>query len=127
MSTYPLVVTSPATTTRPVVRSVSTATRLCGSCSSMASSTESLIWSAILSGCPSVTDSEVNRRPATNFSLVRGRPDRSGFERERYPERLHPWTTVSGPVLVQWYVEQPGHLVPHDVGQGLLRAARDGD
>ena len=32
---------------------------------SIASRTESLIWSAILSGCPSVTDSEVNRRPVT--------------------------------------------------------------
>src|SRR6478609_1624685 len=31
----------------------------------MASRTESLIWSAILSGCPSVTDSEVKRRPAS--------------------------------------------------------------
>src|SRR3954454_10634158 len=64
-STYPAVVTSPATTTRPVVRSVSTATRLCGSWRSISSRTESLIWSAILSGCPSVTDSEVKRRPAT--------------------------------------------------------------
>src|SRR5438477_6982075 len=46
---------------RPVVTSVSHATRLWGSWAISASSTESEIWSAILSGCPSVTDSEVNR------------------------------------------------------------------
>ena len=51
---------SPATTISPVVQSVSQATRLCGSCSKMASRTPSLIWSDILSGWPSVTDSDVN-------------------------------------------------------------------
>src|SRR5919106_2563757 len=61
MSTYVSVVISPATTTRPVVISVSHATRPSGSSRSTASSTESEIWSAILSGCPSVTDSEVKR------------------------------------------------------------------
>src|ERR1700722_17308381 len=59
MSTYVVVVISPATRTRPVVSRVSHATRLSGSSASMASSTESEIWSAILSGCPSVTDSDV--------------------------------------------------------------------
>src|SRR4051795_12442938 len=49
--------------------SVSTATRLRGSCVSMASRIESLIWSAILSGWPSVTDSEVKRRRGTRYSL----------------------------------------------------------
>src|SRR5947207_14104598 len=53
------VVISPATTTRPVVSSVSQATRLLGSPARTASSTVSEIWSAILSGCPSVTDSDV--------------------------------------------------------------------
>src|ERR1051325_3760723 len=42
--------------------SVSTATRLRGSWPSRASRMPSLIWSAILSGWPSVTDSEVNKR-----------------------------------------------------------------
>src|SRR5262249_5925828 len=56
---YPSVVISPATTTSPVVSSVSHATRDIGSCVMSASRTESEIWSAILSGCPSVTDSEV--------------------------------------------------------------------
>jgi hypothetical protein len=54
-------VISPATTTRPVVTSVSQATRLIGSSASAASRIVSEIWSAILSGCPSVTDSEVKR------------------------------------------------------------------
>src|SRR6188472_2154189 len=59
MSTYVSVVISPATTTSPVVISVSHATRAAGSSARIASSTESEIWSAILSGWPSVTDSEV--------------------------------------------------------------------
>src|SRR5450756_2096882 len=45
---------------RPVVTSVSQATRPTGSCVRMASSIASEIWSAILSGWPSVTDSDVN-------------------------------------------------------------------
>src|SRR3954447_6652120 len=62
MSTYTSVVISPATTTRPVVISVSHATRACGSLVRTASRTESEIWSAILSGCPSVTDSDVKEK-----------------------------------------------------------------
>src|SRR6266511_5759997 len=61
MSTYVSVVISPATTTRPVVIKVSQATRPLTSSRRTASSTESEIWSAILSGWPSVTDSEVKR------------------------------------------------------------------
>src|SRR5262245_9940793 len=61
-STYVSVEISPATTTRPVVMSVSQATRPIGSSARTASRTESEIWSAILSGWPSVTDSEVNRK-----------------------------------------------------------------
>src|SRR3954465_5254330 len=55
--------------TWPAVLIVSTAPRLRGSCSSMASRIESLIWSAILSGWPSVTDSDVKRRCGTRYSL----------------------------------------------------------
>src|SRR3954468_10498093 len=62
ISTYADVDTSPATWTRPVVTSVSTATRPRGSAAMIASRMLSEIWSQILSGCPSVTDSEVNRR-----------------------------------------------------------------
>src|SRR6266540_4067818 len=61
MSTYVSVEISPATTTSPVVISVSQATRPSGSSRRTASRTESEIWSATLSGCPSVTDSEVKR------------------------------------------------------------------
>ena len=59
MSTYVEVVISPATTTSPVVISVSQATRPSGSSARTASRTESETWSATLSGCPSVTDSDV--------------------------------------------------------------------
>src|SRR5256885_17069172 len=45
----------------PVVTAVSQATRPSGSFAMMASRIASEIWSAILSGWPSVTDSEVNR------------------------------------------------------------------
>src|SRR5579863_4995304 len=57
-----VVVISPATTTNPVVTNVSQATRPLGSWRITSSSTASEIWSAILSGCPSVTDSDVNRK-----------------------------------------------------------------
>src|SRR4051794_9102264 len=62
MSTYVSVEISPATTTRPVVTSVSQATRPIGSSVRTASRIESEIWSAILSGWPSVTDSDVKRK-----------------------------------------------------------------
>ena len=71
MSMYVSVVISPATTTRPVVISVSQATRLIGSFVSAASRTASEIWSAILSGCPSVTDSEVKRKVRSAISTER--------------------------------------------------------
>src|SRR5436189_2502618 len=61
ISTYVLVVISPATKTTPVVTRVSHATRPSGSSFRTASSTASEIWSATLSGWPSVTDSEVKR------------------------------------------------------------------
>src|SRR4051794_16302976 len=98
-STYPVVVTSPATTTRPVVSRVSTATRLWASCRIISSRTESLIWSAILSGCPSVTDSEVKRRPVTCRCSWFG-----------------------GKGAGRWSILQPqGHFVPNDVGERVLR------
>src|SRR5262245_42184048 len=61
MSMIARVVISPATKTTPVVTRVSIATRDCSSFASTASSRLSEIWSAILSGWPSVTDSEVTR------------------------------------------------------------------
>ena len=50
----------PASTTMPVFTSVSTATRASGEMRSISSKMASEIWSAILSGWPSLTDSEVN-------------------------------------------------------------------
>src|SRR5437870_405211 len=73
MSTYTFVVISPATTTRPVVISVSQATRPSGSSARTASSTESEIWSATLSGWPSVTDSEVKRNSRVMARQATGR------------------------------------------------------
>src|SRR5436189_1210666 len=70
-STYALVVSSPDTTTRPVFTRVSQATRLSGSSASTASRTPSEIWSAILSGWPSVTDSEVNRNSLSLWFMRR--------------------------------------------------------
>src|ERR687886_265152 len=67
-STYVLVVISPATTQRPVVTSTSQATRPVGSSCRTASRTASEIWSAILSGCPSVTDSDV--KICLSFSAI---------------------------------------------------------
>src|SRR4029079_15814970 len=80
MSTYVSVVISPAETTRPVVISVSQATRPSGSSVSTASSTESEIWSAILSGWPSVTDSDVkeNERVGMRGRLAAGAADVGG-------------------------------------------------
>src|SRR6266571_1886679 len=59
MSMYVEVEISPATHTSPVVMSVSHATRPNGSSVKIASRMASDTWSAILSGWPSVTDSEV--------------------------------------------------------------------
>src|SRR5271165_5827498 len=57
-------------TTNPVAVRVSAATRLYGSCSRHASRMASETWSAILSGWPSVTDSEVNRKRSLKFELL---------------------------------------------------------
>src|SRR5690606_21806212 len=51
---------------------VSQATRAFGSSSRIASSTASEIWSQILSGCPSVTDSEVRTRRSV-ITVLSGR------------------------------------------------------
>src|ERR687883_1888009 len=76
MSTYVVVEISPETTTRPVLTSVSQATRPVGSSRITASRTPSEIWSAILSGWPSVTDSEVNRNSLSESCWVVIRPGR---------------------------------------------------
>src|SRR3954465_1720367 len=71
-STYSDVVISPSTNTVPVVVGVSHATRASVSLRRMASRIASLIWSHILSGWPSVTDSEVNRYcSASTIDVIR--------------------------------------------------------
>src|SRR3954452_4722156 len=119
MSTYPAVVTSPAMCTWPVVISVSTATRLRGSCSSIASRMASLIWSAILSGWPSVTDSDVKRRRDTRFSLDR-QADRSDPSGQRY--RRTPTVGVSA---LGGARPAEGDSGPDAGRDGVLAPARD--
>src|SRR5207302_5190995 len=70
MSRSACVVTSPMTTHRPLVMAVSQATRAWGSCASMPSRTASETWSQILSGWPSVTDSEVRRKDGEELKDV---------------------------------------------------------
>src|SRR3954451_6660283 len=90
MSTYVFVEISPETTTRPVLTRVSHATRPYGSSRRTASSTPSEIWSATLSGWPSVTDSDVNRNSLSANWVMR--PDRlavcSGPPLRRAPATL---------------------------------------
>ncbi len=89
-STQALVVISPETSTKPVLMRVSQATRDSGSWARMASRIASEIWSAILSGWPSETDSEVKSlRLAMNCPVV---VMRGGNYRRRSPG-----LRVSGP------------------------------
>src|SRR5919106_4155299 len=80
---------SPATTTRPVVIRVSQATRPVGSSRRTASRTASEIWSAILSGWPSVTDSELNEneRWAMKGRRLAARDGEEGLEPDGIPLR----------------------------------------
>ena len=71
-------VASPAITARPAVTSVSQATRARGSRVRKVSRMASEIWSATLSGWPSVTDSEVKSRMSRGFRTLTGRLPRSG-------------------------------------------------
>src|SRR5437764_4775484 len=70
MSSSACVVTSPITTQSPLVIAVSHATRAFESWASIPSSTASETWSQILSGCPSVTDSEVRRNDRDELKEV---------------------------------------------------------
>src|SRR5258706_16234690 len=72
-------------TARPVVTRVSQATRATGSFSRRQSSTASEMASATLSGCPSVTDSDVKRLR----SCTAGSPLQVG-EEERRPDTMLP-------------------------------------
>src|SRR5215218_3541220 len=106
MSTKVVVEISPDTTTRPVLTSVSQATRPLTSSRSTASRTESEIWSAILSGWPSVTDSEVKRYSRAAMAAKRLVDLQEGGERagaavavrpgEERPERLEVLADLGG-------------------------------
>src|SRR4051812_26366048 len=118
MSTYVVVEISPETTTRPVFTSVSHATRPVGSSRSTASRTPSEIWSAILSGCPSVTDSEVNRN-SLSVCVMR---------RESVATRFAAAPSVRlGPVALLALVEVDDHRDPLDrvaLAQAVLDEVR---
>src|SRR6267154_5111374 len=76
------VVISPETTQIPVVIKTSQATRPMGSSFRTASRTESEIWSAILSGWPSVTDSDVKVNERFDMAArLAGRNTEEGGER----------------------------------------------
>src|SRR5580704_11867687 len=125
MSTYVEVVISPATSTSPVVSRVSHATRLSGSSARSASRTESEIWSAILSGWPSVTDSEVKvYRVLTGGSILIGGagPGRETevVDGDSRRSRIRP-TGSTGSRCRQ----ERAHPIQYGVGHGILGAKRD--
>src|SRR5438552_17297937 len=139
MSTYVSVEISPATATRPVVISVSQATRPSGSLPSTASRTESEIWSATLSGWPSVTDSEVKRNSRMPFArrlpgrllepeeeahleLVRVR-DRVF---DRGAERLDVPADLSGQMLPGQLLDQGNTAVDVDVEKAVRLIGQSG-
>src|SRR5919201_2254901 len=119
MSTQMSVVISPATTTRPVVISVSQATRPFVSSVSTASRTVSEIWSATLSGCPSVTDSDVNRKSRTAIRRRRlldleedvegARVPRAGAPQEQGAQRRE----VRGHLLRRVDAAEPDQALDH--------------
>jgi hypothetical protein len=75
------------TITIPVVVQVSQATRAVGSASKIASRTASEIWSQILSGCPSVTLSDVNNILAI-YTLSFPRKNQPGKNQPDLRDRL---------------------------------------
>src|ERR1700745_871946 len=81
MSTYVVVEISPGAAASPGFASFQHATRPEGSSRSTASRTPSEIWSAILSGWPSVTDSEVKRYSLSFIEAGKA----SGFPAFRLP------------------------------------------
>src|SRR5687768_6139059 len=95
-SMYVWVVISPKTSTSPVVVAVSQATRASGSSRRIWSRIASEIWSHILSGWPSVTDSDVNRYCAASTMLTSGSISVFGVARRVSPDR-RPWTRDVGP------------------------------
>src|ERR1035438_7114732 len=82
----------------PVVTRTSHATRPVGSSARTASRTASEIWSAILSGWPSVTDSDVNR-----YSLpAHWRLMADGFSSGRVCRKYKAYGQVTATCLANW-------------------------
>src|SRR5258708_34458965 len=102
--------------TRPVVMTVSQATRASGSLARMASRMASEIWSATLSGWPSVTDSDVKRLDIDGPPL-------------NHPRRQGPvsmWTRPQAPGFYLWDGVDPNPASPPTSprsGEGLLSMA----
>src|SRR5207302_11511135 len=95
------------TMARPVVTLASHATRASGSLARMASRMASEIWSASLSGWPSVTDSDVNSDgttggPPSNLPRRQGRT--TACERPQAPG----FSLWDDRILAQVYVVDPG-------------------
>src|SRR5688572_32851876 len=78
----------------PVVVAASQATRAWGSSRRIASRIASEIWSHILSGCPSVTDSDVNRYCAASTMLTWGSLSVCGVARRVSPAARPPTQDV---------------------------------
>src|ERR671937_827379 len=123
ISTYVEVVISPATSTTPVVTSVSHATRPIGSSASTASSTASEIWSASLSGWPSVTDSEVKRyrRPMVRRIIAadRGRPGMASRVRRPAQQGGEPVADGAGQLLLGPFLERRVLTLPAQDGRPI--------
>src|SRR5690606_10169371 len=91
---------------------VSTATRANGSCSRIASRIASEIWSQTLSGCPSVTDSEVNSRSVEEVMTESVLPGHDAPRRRSAPGRRPGLPSRA----------ELEHAVPHGVRDEVLAA-----
>src|SRR5664280_2399175 len=119
MSTYVEVVISPATSTRPVVNNVSQATRLSGSSVNSASSTASEIWSAILSGWPSVTDSDVKvYRELTEGSILIG--GLGPWQQAAVAGTVCRWSQGPERAAASSRAQQRAHSIQYGVSNGVL-------
>lgn len=103
----------------PVLARHSQATRPLGSSARTASRTPSEIWSQTLSGCPSVTDSEVNRYSLSDSS-------RALIGSVLLPGREHELGAKLIVLVGDGEADRmdPGDVVAQGCVQGILRQAR---
>src|SRR5215470_9268104 len=107
---------------RPVFTSVSTATRPRVSSAMIASRTPSLIWSATLSGWPSVTDSEVKRK-SLGMAGFRGAAKGAGHYRSATSQDfqghgLEQFTRIRPEPGLHHLVRRESTTQPRPAGQG---------